>query len=240
MPQTLRPSRLAVIPARFASSRFPGKPLALLLGAPMIEHVFRRCTEAQVFDRIVIATDDARIAEAASAFGAQAVMTSPACRSGTDRAAEVARGSAEDVIINVQGDEPALPAEALRALVEPAFEALATLVRPLRDGERENRNVVKAVLDAGGFATAFTRADVDTPWAHVGLYGYRREVLLKLAGLPQTDAEKAESLEQLRALGNGMRIHCRAVAHATQAVDVPEDVPKAEAALRDLMLTPRR
>jgi 3-deoxy-manno-octulosonate cytidylyltransferase (CMP-KDO synthetase) len=235
MATTLRPSRLAVIPARYGSSRFPGKPLALLLGKPMIQHVFLRCTEAQVFDRIVIATDDQRIADAARAFGAETVMTSPDCASGTDRVAEVAGSSDAQVVINVQGDEPALPPASLRALVEPPFDELATLVRPLKDDERPSRNVVKAVLDETGHALTFTRAaDAKTPWAHVGLYGYRRETLLKLAALPVSPNERRESLEQLRALDAGLRIHCRTIAAATQAVDVPEDLPKAEAALAAL------
>jgi 3-deoxy-manno-octulosonate cytidylyltransferase (CMP-KDO synthetase) len=235
MAKTLRPSRLAVIPARFGSSRFPGKPLALLLGKPMIQHVFLRCTEAQVFDRIVIATDDARIFDAARGFGAEAVMTSPDCASGTDRVAEVARGSDAQVVINVQGDEPALPPASLRALVEPPFDELATLVRPLKEDERPSRHVVKAVLDEAGHALTFTRsADAKTPWAHVGLYGYTRQALLTLASLPLSVKERAESLEQLRALDAGLRIHCRAIAGATQAVDVPDDVPKAEAALAAL------
>jgi 3-deoxy-manno-octulosonate cytidylyltransferase (CMP-KDO synthetase) len=237
MPSTLRPSSLAVIPARFGSTRFPGKPLTPLLGKPMIEHVWLRCAEAQVFDRIVIATDDERIAQAARAFGAEAMMTSPDCQSGTDRAAEVARATDFDVVINVQGDEPALPPQALRMLVEP-FEQMVTLVRPLQSEERANRNVVKALFDAQGRALDFTRANVpEAQWAHVGLYGYRRETLLRLAGLPKAEREKTESLEQLRALADGIVITCRAMAGATQAVDAPDDVPKAEAALRALHAT---
>ncbi len=208
----------------------------------MIQHVFLRCQESRIFDRIVVATDDARIVQAAAAFGAEAVMTSPNCASGTDRAAEVARGSDAEIIVNVQGDEPAIHPAALRLLAEP-FESMAPLVRPLREDERANPNVVKAVLDQSGHALYFSRADLPYAragtaqiqrWAHVGLYAYRRETLLKLAALPATTLEIAEGLEQLRALGAGIRIACRATTHSTVGVDTPEDVPRAEAALRAL------
>jgi 3-deoxy-manno-octulosonate cytidylyltransferase (CMP-KDO synthetase) len=238
---------IAVIPARFAASRFPGKPLALIAGKPMIEHVVERCREAKCFSRIVLATDDERIERAAKAFGAEVVMTSPACASGTDRVAEVAAkfGLAGDaVVVNVQGDEPALDPRSLVTLASAFDDArveLATLVRPLREEERPNPNVVKAVLDEQQNALYFSRADLPfqrepgaTPlqrWGHVGLYGYRARTLARLAALPPTALEKTESLEQLRALGHGLRIACRVTAHPTQAVDRPEDVALAEAAL---------
>lgn len=239
-------SRLAVIPARWASSRFLGKPLALLNGKPMVEHVWRRCLEARCFDRTVVATDDERIATAVRAFGGEAVLTSPSCASGTDRVAEVAMTlSGADVVVNVQGDEPALPPEALRTLVKTFDDpkvAMATLVRKLDEAERTNPNVVKVVLDQTGHALYFSRADIPFArggenvqrWAHVGLYGYRRETLLELALLPATTLEKTESLEQLRALGAGIRIACRPTEHRARGVDVPADVPDAEAALRSL------
>lgn len=243
------PAPLAVIPARFAASRFPGKPLALISGRPMIEHVYQRCLEAKCFSRVVVATDDERIASVARGFGAEPVMTSPTCPSGTDRVAEVARAlrlSDDAVLINVQGDEPAVHPESLRALArafdEPTVE-MATLVRALRDDERANPNVVKAVLDEQGFALYFSRADLPFQrdagpgiprWAHLGLYGYRAAVLRRLAALSPTALEKTEALEQLRALGHGIRIACRVTAHPTQAVDRPEDVPLAEAALTRL------
>jgi 3-deoxy-manno-octulosonate cytidylyltransferase (CMP-KDO synthetase) len=242
---------IAVIPARYAAQRFPGKPLARIAGKPMVQHVYERCGEARCFSRVLVATDDARIADAVRTFGGEVAMTSPACASGTDRVAEVARGLAlapEAVVVNVQGDEPAVHPESLAALAR-AFEAdgvqMATLVRPLHEAERANPNVVKVVRDEAGRALYFSRADVPfqrdaaTPapprWAHVGLYGYRAHVLERLATLPPTALERAEALEQLRALGHGVAITCAETRHPTQAVDTPADVPLAEAALHVLL-----
>lgn len=237
---------IAVIPSRFASTRFPGKPLAVIRGKPMVQHVVERCLEAKCFDRVLVATDDARIAAAVRSFGGEVAMTSEACASGTDRVAEVARelGLAdESVVVNVQGDEPALHPLALWALGQ-AFEdpsvQMATLVRALRDEERSNATVVKAVLDEAGRALYFSRADLpfqrDTGvtierWAHVGIYGYRAATLARLATLAPTTLEQTESLEQLRALGHGIAITCVKTKHGSAAVDRPEDVPNAEAAL---------
>ncbi len=237
---------IAVIPSRYASTRFPGKPLALIRGKPMVQHVVERCLEARSFDRVLVATDDARIAEAVRSFGGEVVMTSPACASGTDRVAEVARTlglEGESVVVNVQGDEPALHPQALWALGQ-AFEdpavQMATLVRALRDEERSNPTVVKAVLDEAGRALYFSRADLPFQrdagasierWAHVGIYGYRATTLTRLATLAPTRLEQTESLEQLRALGHGIAITCVKTKHGSPAVDRPEDVPNAESAL---------
>ncbi len=242
---------VAVIPSRYAAQRFPGKPLALISGKPLVQHVVERCQEAACFARVLVATDDARIAQAVRAFGGEVAMTSPDCATGTDRVAEVARGLGlppDGVVINVQGDEPAVPPEALRALAaafDDASVRMATLVRPLGLEERSNPNVVKVVLDEAGDALYFSRADVPFQrdpggpppprWAHVGLYGYRAATLARLSSLPPTPLERAEALEQLRALGHGVRIACRVTPHETQAVDRPEDVPLAEAALRRLL-----
>lgn len=214
----------------------------------MVQHVYERCVEARCFSKIFVATDDDRIARAVSGFGGQVVMTSAACASGTDRVADVARSLTlqdEAVVINVQGDEPAVHPEAL-AILARTFEAaqvqMGTLVRPLHEAERANPDVVKVVLDERHNALYFSRADIPFQrgagapqrWAHVGLYGYRWKVLEELAGLPPTALEKAESLEQLRALGHGVTIACRVSHHAGQAVDRAEDVPLAEAALARL------
>lgn len=245
------PRLLAVIPARYDSTRFPGKPLALIRGKPMIVQVWLRCQEAKSFDEVIIATDDERVAAAVKTLGATVELTSSALASGTDRVAEVARrrpGADDDVFVNVQGDEPALHPEVLwtlgKAFAEPTLQ-MATLVRPLDEAERANPNVVKVVRDAAGFALYFSRADVPYPrqepvtrWAHVGIYGYRRQTLLKLAALPPTELERAESLEQLRALGNGLRILCCETRHHSQAVDAPADLPLAEAALLKLASRP--
>lgn len=245
-PGVARPSRpmaLAVIPARYASTRFPGKPLATLQGKPMIQHVYERCRDSGAFAGMFVATDDARIAEAVKGFGGRVVMTSQSCRTGTDRVAEVARVLPfADVIVNVQGDEPLIHGESLRTLVR-AFEdptvEMASLVRPLDEAERSNPNVVKAVLARNADALYFSREDVphhrdsaEKPprrWAHVGLYGYRRETLVRFAHLSPTALEEAEKLEQLRALENGIRIRCLQTPHRGLGVDTPEDLAKADA-----------
>jgi 3-deoxy-manno-octulosonate cytidylyltransferase (CMP-KDO synthetase) len=242
------PRIVAVIPARYASTRFPGKPLALIAGKPMVEHVWRRCQESQAFLDVLVATDDERIRETVERFGGRAVMTSPDCATGTDRVAEVARGQpGVDVWINVQGDEPLLDPQALQRLAglfsDPEVR-MGTLVRPLMAAEVPNPNVVKAVLAVNGDALYFSRAALPfireaghegsvRRWAHIGLYGYRHETLLKLATLPPTPLEEAEKLEQLRALEHGIRIRCGQVQWSTVAVDVPEDVARVEAVMRE-------
>jgi 3-deoxy-manno-octulosonate cytidylyltransferase (CMP-KDO synthetase) len=235
---------VAVIPARWGSTRFPGKPLVRLAGRPLVVHVLEACRRSGAFSEVRVATDDERIAAAVSEAGGLVDRTSPDHPSGTDRVAEVAARlpSAVEVVVNVQGDEPLIHPEALRALAaafeDPGVE-MATLIRPLRDEERGNPNVVKAVVDLRSDALYFTRADVPfardggpaTRWAHQGLYGYRRATLLRLASLARTPLERAESLEQLRALENGIRIRCVPTAHASIGVDTPEDLARAEALL---------
>ena len=244
------PAPVAVIPSRYAAQRFPGKPLALIRGKPLVQHVVERCLEAKCFSRVLVATDDERIRSVVQSFGGEALMTSTACASGTDRVAELAASlglGGEDVVINVQGDEPAVHPRALATLArafEDAAVEMATLVRALKEDERSNSNVVKAVLDEAGNALYFSRADLPFQrdaggppiqrYAHLGLYGYRGRVLSRLAALPPTALEKSESLEQLRALGHGIRIACRVTPYESQAVDRPEDVPLAEAALARL------
>lgn len=244
---------IAIIPARYSAQRFPGKPLALLNGKPMVHHVIERCVEANCFSRVIVATDDERIDWAVRSLGFETMMTSPQCASGTDRVAEVASRlnlTDEAVVINVQGDEPAVHPQSLSTLSlafhEPSID-MATLVRTLQEAERTNPNVVKVVLDEAGYALYFSRADIPfqrspstSPplrWAHLGLYGYRAQVLRRLASLAPTPLEKTESLEQLRALGHGIRIACRETSHLTHAVDRPEDVALAEAALKQLLQT---
>ncbi len=238
----------AIIPSRFASSRFPGKPLALLLGVPMVEHVARRCLEARCFERVVVATDDSRILNAVARIdGVEAVSTNAALASGTDRVAAAARmlETPDDcIIVNVQGDEPAIPPEALRQLVATLRSRgteMATLVRALATGEHSNPSIAKVVLNEAGSALYFSRADIpfvrgpDLPhWAHLGVYAYAAPTLQRLAAMPPTALERAESLEQLRALGNGISIVCCVTEHKSPAVDTPGDVVAAEAALRAL------
>jgi 3-deoxy-manno-octulosonate cytidylyltransferase (CMP-KDO synthetase) len=237
----------AVIPARYASTRFPGKPLALLLGRPMIAHVVERAREAGCFAEVLVATDDDRIALAASAAGARPVMTGD-CRSGTDRVAVAAREVDADVFLNIQGDEPALPPANLQLLAgyllaNPGVE-MATLALGGTAEDLANPNVVKLVQAADGRALYFSRAAIPfqrTASAslirrHVGLYGFQREALFRFAALPECEIERCEGLEQLRALYHGMRLQVLDAPSETVAVDVPEDAVRAEAALRALGL----
>jgi len=216
----------------------------------MVQHVFERCQESGVFQEIYIATEDERIAEAALGFGAQVLMTSKNCMTGTDRIAEALQQMVcppQAWVVNVQGDEPAVPPKALRQLVEhvePGFE-MATLIRPLRPEEAQNPNVVKVAVAQGGRALYFSRALIPfarleaapapSRWAHIGLYAYRQEALLRMARHPPSPLEQTEALEQLRALEMGMSLQCIPCTYSSVAVDVPQDVPLAEAALRKIL-----
>jgi 3-deoxy-manno-octulosonate cytidylyltransferase (CMP-KDO synthetase) len=235
---------VAIIPARWGSTRFPGKPLVRLAGRPLVVHVLDACRRSGAFSEVRVATDDERIAAAVSEAGGLVDRTRSDHPSGTDRVAEVAARlpPAVEVVVNVQGDEPLVHPEALRALAaafdDPAVE-MATLIRPLEEGERDNPNVVKAVVELRSDALYFTRADVPfsrdggpaTRWAHQGLYGYRRATVQRLASLAPTPLERAESLEQLRALENGIRIRCVPTPYTSIGVDTPEDLARAEALL---------
>jgi 3-deoxy-manno-octulosonate cytidylyltransferase (CMP-KDO synthetase) len=211
----------------------------------MLAHVVARAREAGCFDEVVVATDDERIAAAAREAGAAVAITGE-CRSGTDRVAAAVADRAADLVVNVQGDEPALPPENLRILTafllrHPEAQ-LATLALPAAAADMANPNVVKVVCDLGGRALYFSRAPIPYPRnpapelarRHVGLYGFRRAALLAFTAWPETELERAEGLEQLRALANGMPIHVLAAAADSVAVDVPADVPRAEAALAAL------
>ena len=237
---------LAVIPARWASTRFPGKPLASLAGRPLVQHVVEAALQSRAFEKVLVATDDERIAEAVLGFGGAVERTSSAHRSGTDRVAEVVARlpqDAPDVVVNLQGDEPLLDGASLRRLVQAFTDvrvAMATLVRPLEEpAERLSPHVVKVVPDIRGDALYFSRADIPFDrdgmrvprFAHVGLYGYRRATLVRLAQLPPGTLEQAESLEQLRALEHGIRIRCIVTGHMTIGIDTPADLARAEAAL---------
>ena len=206
----------------------------------MVEHVYRRAAAARCISRVIVASDDERIASAVTRFGGEAVMTSPAHQSGTDRLAEVARALDSPIIVNVQGDEPLLEPAMIDEAVEPMAAdpslEICTLRRRIEDaGELANPNVVKVVVDREGFAMYFSRAPIPfsrtqkpsaDAWRHVGLYVYRRACLLRLAALPQTDLERAEALEQLRALEHGIRIRAVETAYDTIGVDTPADLEK--------------
>lgn len=233
---------VVIIPARYESTRFPGKPLADLHGQPMIQRVYERARAIRDVDRVLVATDDARIRAAVAAFGGDVVMTSPAHRTGTDRIAEVAASLDADVIVNVQGDLPLLDPAMVDAAVAPlqadAGLPMATIKTAIRTREeRENPNVVKVVTDRDGYALYFSRSplpyDRDSAaggqlgYKHIGLYVYRRDFLLSFAQLAPTPLEQAEQLEQLRALEWGFRIKVAEVAAASIEVDTPRDLQRA-------------
>lgn len=235
--------RIAIgIPARYESTRFPGKPLADLAGRPMIAHVIERAKAASIGE-VYIATDDDRIAAVAREHGAEVRMTRPDHNSGTERLAEAMREIDCDVVINVQGDEPLIDPEAIRAVVEPFRHdhtlSMATLAHPIQSDEDFNDpNVVKVVCDAKGHALYFSRAPIPFPrnpggiadagpLQHVGLYAYKKEFLLIYPGLTPCETEQVESLEQLRVLHHGYSIAVNVGNFTCIGVDTPEDLARA-------------
>lgn len=242
-----RGSAIAAIPARWGSTRFPGKALALLCGEPMIAHVVRRAAAAQTVDRVLVATDDERIAEAAAAAGAEAVMTG-ACASGTDRIATAALGRRDwEIVVNIQGDEPTLAPENIDAVIAGLMGAggeigMATLCYPLEPDRVEDPNAVKVIRRVDGKALYFSRSPIPHPrrpeiarpiWAlHLGVYAFRRETLAKFVGLEPSPLELAEGLEQLRALENGIDIVVFDAPRPAFGVDTPEDLARAERVLK--------
>ncbi len=245
---------IGIIPARYASTRLPGKALAPILGKPMVLHVLERGRGASVLDEVWVATDDQRIRAAVEEGGGRAIMTSAQHPSGTDRLAEVAHTLSADIIVNIQGDQPFLDPrmidEAVRPLLDEPALPMATLMHPLsRDEDLANPNVVKVVVDRQGNALYFSRSLIPYPrqqvahvvYEHVGLYVYRRDFLLTLAKLPPTTLEQVESLEQLRVLEHGYRlrvVETKTADHAFSgfSVDTPEDLQRAEQMLRDRQL----
>jgi len=236
------------IPARFASTRFPGKPLALLAGRPMIVHVVERALAADVGE-VLVATDDERIADAVHDYtardcGVRVCMTGSNHSSGTERLAEAVADLDCDVVVNVQGDEPLIDPAAIRAVLEP-FDAepelpMATLAHPIRDEfDLNDANVVKVVCNAAGHALYFSRSAIPflrdesaaTPLQHVGLYAYRREFLMQYQQLTPSPLEQAEHLEQLRVLHHGYDIAVRIGDFHCVGIDTPEDLKRAEALL---------
>ncbi len=249
----MKPSIVAIIPARYASSRLPGKPLIEIAGKAMILHVVERALKAPSIGRVIVATDDERVLNTVIAAGAEAVMTSPAHATGTDRLAEVAAQLEAEIIVNVQGDEPLIEPATIEAAVAPLIAdhslVMSTTCEPIESVEDVLKpNVVKVVMDREGFALYFSRHPLPFPRAetliagsveaalranpellklyakHTGLYAYRRAFLLTFARLAPTPLEGAESLEQLRALEHGYRIKVVKVAHRSIGVDTPEDL----------------
>jgi 3-deoxy-manno-octulosonate cytidylyltransferase (CMP-KDO synthetase) len=231
---------VAVIPARYASVRFPGKALAVVGGKPLVQHVWERARLLTTVERVLVATDDERIATAVRGFGGTAVMTRADHPSGTDRVAEAMRGEAAELVVNLQGDEPVFDVKAVDELVrlmgnEPAIE-MGTLAHPIRD-EAEMTDVNgpnKVVLDLAGFALYFSRSPIPyrrqpglvTPLRHVGIYVFRAPFLQRFAALPPTPLERTETLEQLRALEHGVRIRVLVTPQPTLGVDTPPDLDR--------------
>jgi 3-deoxy-manno-octulosonate cytidylyltransferase (CMP-KDO synthetase) len=237
---------VVIIPARYESTRLPGKPLADLGGRPMIQHVYERARRASGIERVLIATDDERIRAAVERFGGDVVMTSRHHPTGTDRIAEVARSLEADVIVNVQGDLPLLDPAMVDAAAAPlraeAGLPMATLKTPIHGREElANPNVVKVVTDRDGYALYFSRTPVPhhrdgagdgvLAYRHIGLYVYRRDFLLSFAKLAPTPLEQAERLEQLRALEWGFRIRVTEVPEAAVEVDTPADLERVRTAI---------
>lgn len=246
---------MVIIPARYASSRLPGKPLLEIAGIPMIVHVMERARRARSVSRVIVATDDERVAEAVARCGGQAQLTSPDARSGTDRVAEVAASfDPQQIIVNLQGDEPLIEPSTIDAVVEPLMEdpelQMSTASEPMaRIEDVFDPNVVKVVTDLRGFALYFSRSPVPHIRSavgleealrrdpallsryrkHSGLYAYRNRSLQELAAMKQSPLEQLESLEQLRALENGLAIRVVAVEHSSIGVDTEQDYQRVKA-----------
>jgi len=249
----------AIIPARYGSTRFEGKPLADILGKPMIQHVYTGVCQSKRIDDVIVATEDHRIFEAVQSFGGKAVLTSPDHTTGTDRVAEVARKLRSEIVVNVQGDEPLIRGPIIDTAIQPllrddtlSMSTLMTRIEEVKDWL--NPHIVKVVVNQQGFALYFSRSPIPFPrdlqidrlssnpfgtkrplpkrvFKHVGVYAYRRKFLLRFSKMKPTPLEKLEKLEQLRALENGYRIKMSPVNYEPLSVDTPEDLQKVVALL---------
>lgn len=241
---------VGAIPARYGSTRLPAKPLHPIAGKPMIAHVYERAAAARGLDSVVVLTDDERIVAAVESFGGRAEMTPEECKSGTDRIAWAARRWNARAVINIQGDEPLMDPEGISRvaahLATSPGDAIVTLAADALDGDLENPNTVKVVLDRRGYALYFSRAAIPYPrlagvapvLRHLGIYGYQAEALQRLSQLEPTPLERSESLEQLRALENGIAIRVLTGARPSQGVDTAEDVERVEDILRQSAIVP--
>ncbi len=240
---TMQHTVLAVIPARFASTRFPGKIIRPLAGKPLVQHTYERTIRARLVGQALVATDDPRVAEALEPYGTPVIMTRADHPTGTDRIAEVAAQREEDLIVNVQGDEPLIEPDTIDGAIAPLLEkpdvVMSTTRHRIDDtAHAMDPNTVKVVCDADGLALYFSRApiphvrdagDTGEYWQHIGLYVYRREFLLRYAAMPQTPLERIEKLEQLRALENGYKIAVAETTYKSVGVDVLEDYERIRA-----------
>ncbi len=231
-----------IIPARWGSTRFPGKPLHLIAGKPLVQHVWERCRAVKGVDQVIVATDDTRILEAAFGFGAEVALTSARHPSGTDRLAEVAKNlPSAGIILNVQGDEPLLDprlaGRVIGALKSDPKAGMATAACPLAPDDLDNPNCVKVVTDLAGYAMYFSRSPIPCDrdgdirparFRHIGIYAYRRAFLLELVKHRQTPLEKSEKLEQLRALEHGAKIRVIVTKSSSPGVDTPQDAKLIE------------
>ncbi len=244
---------VAVIPARYAATRLPGKPLIAIAGKPLIQHVWERVRQAQSISEIVVATDDERIASAVKGFGGSAVMTRADHRSGTERVAEVALRGDGEIYVNIQGDEPLIQPAAIDAAVQILLDdeavRVGTLATPMTSAKDVmDPNIVKVVVDFEDMALYFSRAPI--PWVrdaqgpvhanhvkHLGIYVFRRDALLEFATFPHGELERIEQLEQLRWLENGFKIRVAQVSFDAVSVDVPEDVARVEKLIQSAQKT---
>lgn len=230
---------LGIIPARYNSTRLPGKPLMMIGNKPMIQWVYENARQATLVDDLIVATDDRRIFDTVAGFGGKVEMTSADHPTGTDRLAEVARRNPAEIIINIQGDEVMINGTVIDAVTRPLLEepelVMTTAKSRLTDPDLiKEPSVVKVVTDNQGYALFFSRSPIPYPrdsqmaeyWKHIGLYGYRRDFLLGYSQLPQSRLELAESLEQLRALANGYRIKVAEVDYEAVGVDTPADLAR--------------
>jgi len=228
-----------IIPARYGSSRLEGKPLIKVEGKPIIQWVYEKAKQSKLADMIIVATDDERIFDAVKSFGGEVEMTSTEHKCGSDRIKEVVMRHPEiSFIVNLQGDEPLIKPESIdevaRNVKEDEMADISTLIRKITPEEAENPNLVKCVVDINGFALYFSRSKIPFErnvgksdfYGHLGIYGYKRDALIKMTELPQTTYEMAESLEQLRALQNGMKIKTSVVDFVPVGIDTAEDVEK--------------
>lgn len=229
-----------IIPARYASTRLPGKPLIEVNNKPIIQWVYEKAKKSKLAHKVIVATDDDRIFDAVRAFGGEVMMTSSDHNSGSDRIFEVLSANPEiKIAVNAQGDEPLITPEsideAITALLEDETADISTLIREINTAEEiNNPNVVKVVFDNNQNALYFSRSPIpynrneneSKVFAHIGLYAYRKEALAKMTNLPQSSLELSESLEQLRALQNGMKIKTKIVDYNPIGIDTPEDVEK--------------
>ena len=233
---------VGAIPARYGSTRLPGKPLAELAGKPLIEHAYRRASAVEALSKVVVLTDDDRIAAEVRSFGGEVEMTPPGLATGTDRIAHAARHWPVDAVINIQGDwliDPSAITLLARHMADHPDEAMATLAVPAEPEEVDNPNMVKVVTDGRGYALYFSRAAIPhhrdgsgaRRWKHLGIYGYRVDTLTRLAELPKSKLESSESLEQLRALEAGIPIRVLTTTAEADGVDTPEDLARVASSL---------